>query len=49
MGLNDYLGLLVEVNGAASMSTVLLVDVKTGSFSPNKYVPTPWVKHTRTT
>jgi hypothetical protein len=49
MSLNDYLGLLVKVNGATSISTILLVDMKVGSFSPNKYVPTPWMKHTRTT
>jgi hypothetical protein len=28
MGLNVYLGLLVEVDGATSISTILLVDVK---------------------
>jgi hypothetical protein len=49
MGLNVYLGLLVEVNGATSISTILLVGVKVKSFSPYKYVHTPWVKHTKTT
>ena len=32
MGLNDYLGLLVEVDGATLISTILLIDVKVGSF-----------------
>jgi hypothetical protein len=41
MGLNVYLGLLVEVDGATSFSTILLVDVKLESFPPYKYVPTP--------
>jgi hypothetical protein len=49
MGLNVYLGLLVEVNGATSICTILLVDVKVESFSPYKYVPTPRVNHTKTT
>jgi hypothetical protein len=49
MSLNDYLGLLVKVDGATSISIILLVDIKAGSFSSNKYVSTPWVKHTRTT
>ena len=44
MGLNDYLGLLVEVDGATSISTILLVDADVESFSPYKYVPTPWAK-----
>ena len=39
MGLNDYLGLLVEVDGATLISTILLVDVKVGSFPPYIYVP----------
>jgi hypothetical protein len=34
MGLNDYLGLLVKTEGATSISTILLVDVKTRSFLP---------------
>ena len=38
MGINDYLGLLVEVDGATSISTILLVDVDVGIFSRNKYV-----------
>ena len=41
MGLNDYLGLLVEVDGATSISIILLVDVDMESFSLDKYVPTP--------
>jgi hypothetical protein len=49
MGLNVYLGLLVEVDGATSISTILLVDVKVEIFLPYKYVPTPWAKHTKTT
>jgi hypothetical protein len=49
MGLNVCLGLLVEVDSATSISTILLVDVKVESFHPYKYVPTPWVKHTKTT
>ena len=49
MSFNDYLGLLVNVEGATSISTILLVDVDVGSFSPYKYVPTPWAKNTKTT
>jgi hypothetical protein len=49
MGLNVYLGLLVELDGATSISTILLVDVKVESFPPYKYVPTPWAKYTKTT
>ena len=49
MGFNDYLGPLVNVEGATSISTILLVDVDVGSFSPYIYLPTPWVKHTKTT
>ena len=49
MGFNDYLGLLVNVEGATSVSTILLVDVDVGNFSPYIYVPTPWAKHTKTT
>ena len=48
MGFNDYLGPLVNVESATSISTILLVDVDVGSFSPYKYVPTPWAKHTKT-
>ena len=40
---------LVNVEGATSISNILLVDVDVESFSPYKYVPTPWVKHTKTT
>ena len=49
MGFNDYLGPIVNVEGATSISTILLVDVDVGSFYPYKYVPTPWTKHTKTT
>ena len=49
MGFNDYLGPLVNVEGTTSISTILLVDVDVGSFSLNKYAPTPWVKHTKAT
>ena len=49
MGFNDYLGPLVNVEGATSISTILLVDVDVGSFSPYIYLPTPWAKHTKTT
>ena len=49
MGFNVYLGPLVNVEGATSISTILLVDVDVGSFSPHKYVPTSWAKHTKTT
>ena len=49
MGFNDYLGPLVNVEGATSISIILLVDVDVVSFSPYKYVPTPWAKHTKTT
>ena len=33
MGFNDYLGLLVNVEGATSISIISLVDVDVGSFS----------------
>jgi hypothetical protein len=49
MDLNVYLGLLVEVDGATSISTILLVDVKVESFPPYKFVSTLWAKHTKTT
>ena len=49
MGFNDYLGPLVNVEGATLVSTILLVDIDVGSFSSYKYVPTPWAKHTKTT
>ena len=48
MGFNDYLGPLVNVEGATSVSTILLVDVDIESFSPYIYLPTPWAKHTKT-
>ena len=37
------------MEGATSISNILLVDVDVESFSPNKYIPTPWTKHTKTT
>jgi hypothetical protein len=49
MGFNVYLGPLVKVEGAISISTILLVDVDVESFSLYIYVLTPWVKHTKTT
>ena len=49
MGFIDYLGPLVNVESATSISTILLVDVDVGSFAPYKYVPTPLAKHTKTT
>ena len=49
MGFNDYLGPLVNVEGATSISTILLVDVDVGSFYQYKYVPTSWANHTKTT
>ena len=39
----------MKVEGATSISTILLVDVDVGSFSSYKSVPTPWAKHTKTT
>ena len=49
MVFNDYLGPLVKVESATSISTILLADIDVASFSPYKYVPTPWAKHTKTT
>jgi hypothetical protein len=49
IGLNVYLGLLVEMDDVTSISTILLVDVNVESFPPYNYVPTPWAKHTKTT
>jgi hypothetical protein len=37
------------MEGATSISIILLADVKVESFSPYKYVPTPWAKHIKTT
>ena len=37
------------MEGATSISTILLVDVDVGSFSPYIYQPTPWAKYTKTT
>ena len=48
MGLNDYLGLLVEVDGTISIRIILLVDVKVESFPLYIYVPTSSVKHIKT-
>jgi hypothetical protein len=48
MNLNDYLGLLVEVDGTTSISTILLVDVKTGSSSPFIYIYQPLGQSMRT-
>ena len=47
MGFNVYLGPLVQVDGATSISTISLVDVDVASFSPYIYLPTPWAKHTK--
>ena len=41
MDLNDYLGILVKVDGATSISTILLVDVDVESFSPYIYMYQP--------
>ena len=49
MGFNVYLGPLVQVDDATSISTISLVDGDVGSFSPYIYQPTPWAKHTKTT
>ena len=49
MDFNDYLGPLVNVEVATLISTIFVVDVDVGSFSPYKYVLTPWAKHTKTT
>ena len=49
MCFNDYLGPLVNMEDATSISTILQVDIDVGSFSLYKYVPTPWAKHTKTT
>ena len=46
MGFNIYLGPLVKVEGATSISTILLIDIGTESFSPYIYILTPWTKHT---
>ena len=49
MNFNDYLGPLVNMEGATSISTILLIDVDMGSFSPYRYIPSHWTKHTKTT
>jgi len=41
MGFNIYLGRLVKMEDATSISTISLVDVEVRSFSPYIYVPTP--------
>jgi len=46
--LNNHLSPLVNVEGATSISTILLLDVDVGSFSAYKYVPTHSAKHTKT-
>ena len=48
MGFNDYLGPLVNMEGATSISTIFLVDLDVESFSLYKYVPTPLAKQTKT-
>jgi len=40
MDFNGYLGPLANVEGATSISTILLDDVDVRSFSPYKYIPT---------
>ena len=49
IGFNNYFGPLVNMEGATSISTILLVDVDVESFSSYKYVPTPWANHTKIT
>ena len=49
MGFNDYFGPIVNVEGATSISTILLVHVDVGSFSSYKSILTPWAKHIKTT
>ena len=49
MGFNDYLGPLVNVEDATSISIIFLVDVDVRSSPPYKFIPAPWPKHTRTT
>ena len=49
MGFNVYLDPLVNVEGATSISIISLVDVDVESFSSYIYLPTPLVKHTKTT
>jgi hypothetical protein len=41
MDLNNYLGLLAEMDGAMSISTISLVDMEVESFPPYIYVPIP--------
>ena len=48
MGFNDYLGPLVNVDGATSISTILLIDVDVGSSPLSIYIPISWAKHTKT-
>jgi hypothetical protein len=43
------IGLLVKMEGATSISIILLVNVKVENFPPYKNVPTIWAKHTKTT
>ena len=48
MGFNDYLDPLVNMEGATSINIILLVNVDVESFSPYKYIPTPWAKLIKT-
>ena len=48
MSFNDYLGPLVNMEGATSISIILLVDVDVGSFFLYIFVPIFWVKHIKT-
>ena len=49
MGFNNYLGPLVNIDSATSISTILLIDADVRSSPPYIYVPTPWTKHIKTT
>ena len=49
MGFNDYLGPLIKVEGATSISNIFLVDVDVRSSPPYIFVPAPWLKHNKTT
>ena len=48
MDFSVYLDPLLNVEGATSISIILLVDIDVGSFSLYKYIPTPWAEHTKT-
>ena len=45
MGFNNLSGLLVRMEVATSISTILLIDVDVKSFSSYIFVPTPWPNH----